>query len=436
MAHVTPRSVRNASLLPREHEDRNPNTPTNMFTGLRFSLALCLLASTAQASVWTVDDDPGADFTDIQAAIDGASPGDVIRVEPGSYSPFSLGFGLTILASDPSGAAVSVSGSSLVVGVAGNQTAVLSGLELDQLEVGGCAAPVLLDSLELHHLSVGTALDVRVLDTQIHSNEYGGGAATVAAARVEFVRCSLRGRAGEYADCYGVYAGDGGTALTVSNGGKILATRSEFIGGDGGDTDQFCEWNEAYGGDGGHGVLLRDISEMLLAGKSTDLVQGGREGWGEWVPGLYNDGEPGFGIQLLESASVRYSGVDVADVDLNMSATAESPSPADPYLTVTGTFQGGREVTFAVNGNPGATARLYLGRRADILPFPGTHVEQLSTRERTFGLGNIPASGTATFTFNLPGWMWQGFSFVAQAETFEGADLRLTNSFPLVIRYD
>ena len=190
MAHVTPRSVRNASLLPREHEDRYPNTPTNMSTGLRFSLALCLLASTAQASVWTVDDDPGADFTDIQAAIDGASPGDLIRVEPGTYSPFSLGFGLTILASDPSGAAVSVSGSSLVVGVGGNQTAVLSGLELDQLEVGGCAAPVLLDSLELHHLSVGTALDVRVLDTQIHSNEYGGGAATVAAARVELARTS------------------------------------------------------------------------------------------------------------------------------------------------------------------------------------------------------------------------------------------------------
>ncbi len=36
--------------------------------------------------LWTVDDDGKADFDNIQAAVDAASDGDEILVEPGTYT--------------------------------------------------------------------------------------------------------------------------------------------------------------------------------------------------------------------------------------------------------------------------------------------------------------------------------------------------------------
>lgn len=46
---------------------------------------LALLALTAAATTWTVDDDPGADFTSINDAIEAAADGDTIAVAPGHY---------------------------------------------------------------------------------------------------------------------------------------------------------------------------------------------------------------------------------------------------------------------------------------------------------------------------------------------------------------
>ena len=53
-------------------------------------LGLCTAVSQAQ-SVWIVDDGPnGADFTDIQSAVDAAQNGDVILVLPGRYASFTI----------------------------------------------------------------------------------------------------------------------------------------------------------------------------------------------------------------------------------------------------------------------------------------------------------------------------------------------------------
>lgn len=60
------------------------------------TLAVCSVpALAAQACV--VDDDPGGDFTTIQAAISAAQPGDRILVQPGSYGSFTLRKGPTIV---------------------------------------------------------------------------------------------------------------------------------------------------------------------------------------------------------------------------------------------------------------------------------------------------------------------------------------------------
>ena len=48
-------------------------------------LAVGALSSATFATTWTVDDDGKADFTNIQAAVDASSNGDVVAINPGVY---------------------------------------------------------------------------------------------------------------------------------------------------------------------------------------------------------------------------------------------------------------------------------------------------------------------------------------------------------------
>jgi hypothetical protein len=53
-------------------------------------LAVAALAATTRANLIVVDIDGGADFTEIQAAVDAASDGDTIRIELAWDQPSSL----------------------------------------------------------------------------------------------------------------------------------------------------------------------------------------------------------------------------------------------------------------------------------------------------------------------------------------------------------
>ncbi|MEW6747991.1 MAG: hypothetical protein AB1486_35195, partial [Planctomycetota bacterium] len=63
----------------------------------------CLLVTLAPASVasrtWIVALDGSGDFTQVQPAIDAASPGDIILVKPGTYDSFILNKALTVVGS-------------------------------------------------------------------------------------------------------------------------------------------------------------------------------------------------------------------------------------------------------------------------------------------------------------------------------------------------
>ena len=67
---------------------------------LAVALALAPLALTTPAlaqATWTVDDDGPADFSDVQLAVDGAAPGDVILVAQGTYGTLDVDKGVSIL---------------------------------------------------------------------------------------------------------------------------------------------------------------------------------------------------------------------------------------------------------------------------------------------------------------------------------------------------
>ena len=72
-------------------------------------LALLVAPIAAQVQVHTVDDDPGADFADIQPAIDAAAAGDVVVVYDGDYTNFTMsGKGVSVIGDE--GALVRVLG--------------------------------------------------------------------------------------------------------------------------------------------------------------------------------------------------------------------------------------------------------------------------------------------------------------------------------------
>ena len=109
------------------------------------ALACLTLAIGIQASTLTVDDDGGADFTEITDAIAAASHGDLILVAPGIYEDFTLSKGLTIIGST----GAEVDPGSRVSSLPGNRRAVLADLVFRDLRVVNCGGTVVLDSLRV-----------------------------------------------------------------------------------------------------------------------------------------------------------------------------------------------------------------------------------------------------------------------------------------------
>ena len=54
------------------------------------TVVLLVVASRAEARTWRVEKDGSGDFTVIQHAVNGAAPGDTIRVGPGTYEEYSF----------------------------------------------------------------------------------------------------------------------------------------------------------------------------------------------------------------------------------------------------------------------------------------------------------------------------------------------------------
>jgi hypothetical protein len=333
-------------------------------------------------SIHVVDDDGGADFTSITAAIAASVPGDVILVEPGSYGAFVLDKRLSLLgrAGAPR---PKVSGKSEIVATGGFTVA---GLELDDLFVMGVAGRGRIDDCRL---TPASWIDEFVLDV-------------TDCAQLEVSRTTAIGPKGTTSPVT-----VGATALRISSS-TVSIVECELVGGQGGGPFP----SHGPGANGGHGVLARFGSSVVIA--ACPLLQGGESGncyaglahcttdgrAGDavrlnasiaWLRGGDSDrvvggtfwqdygGTPGYAVFAASSTAVvsgvspSLSYIGLPPIPPTMSAPGGAivtPSPDEPYLSVLGPDGAGATKSIELVGPAGATAILLASTTASITTVP------------------------------------------------------------------
>lgn len=417
---------------------------------------LCALAVSASIAIgmavqapttWVVDDDggPGVDFTSLQVAIDTAAPGDLILVRPGVYGNFDLAKALTILGEE---------GARTTTGVIHDVQAMTAVAELEyrNLTVRDCAATVVLDRLWSWTTSykspptvlVRNSTDVRMIEF----DKAQSGAAfswlepriTVHASRVELTSSLAAGRHGSNKSTG--YAGDGGAAVVVEQGGQLHMTRTSLDGGDGGDITTLIGYG--YGGVGGAALDIID-GDVLITGRGAELLAGGRGG-SIVLYGYAGDG--GDGIEVSATSSLRYSEVNPrggfgggyggskgAPISPQVGAVVKLPKQADPVLERLGDPAPGATITFKLRSKPGNYSRLFWGFAPTIKSSPGVLVDSLLVKQATIPIGVIPASGVLVIPYTVDPSFTSGTVLYFQAMSiFPSGKIRRTNSVPIVVR--
>lgn len=425
-----------------------------MRSPLALLLATSLLAPTALATTYVVDDSggPGVDFTDIAQALPSLVPGDVLVVRAGNYAGFTLDVPVSIVGENGAG----VGGGISIVGTAAGTRTTLAGLAFRWLRVQQCLGAVLLEELSSNpgfpdssqiqaFVTVEGSSDVRLRGLSLVPSWSIHGRAGVRAveSRVEVVHSIVRGANGRDHDIYTQLAppGPGGDGIVVLGASQVHVYASFVQGGQGGGLGPFdlCDCPTAE--DGGAGIRVGTGAEALVAGPAYAAVVGGWAGLGPC--GM--DGQPGNGIAVAPGGTLRLSGATVEAGPVYDYLCGSLPQPAidGPFVTAvppdaTLTIAGGiaqQPVQFTVEGEPGSQATLRLGRQLVVQPLPGVLGDQLVVPLRNWDLGVLPASWIATFSFAIPAASPPGAVFVAQARTVApGGAVSLTNSVPLTRR--
>ncbi|MEM7305792.1 MAG: hypothetical protein AAF682_03945 [Planctomycetota bacterium] len=281
------------------------------------TLLLCVsigLASRAQAATLTVGPPgSGAQFDQIQSAVDAAQPGDVILVQPGSYAKVTVDKPLRILG-DGSGPVVigaSLANGVVVEDIAAGQELVLSGVEVQATPAGlpepasvlvrDCAGTVVLHDLlvdfpgsqvgvQVEDCARAVLLACRVLDGGAVDVVPTTGAVTVRDSELWLADSELVGLSPAF---FSVAPGNHGLRLS---GSTARVWRSTLRGGDASNGKPGLDF-----GVGGAGVHASD-SVLTLYGGPVGELQGG-----DGVQtGLFGFNFPGgAGVDLLDGSSAR-----------------------------------------------------------------------------------------------------------------------------------
>ncbi len=429
---------------------------------VRTSCAAVLLgASPLLANTYIVDSSGSGNFLDIQPAIEFASDGDVLLVNPGSYSNFVLRKPLVIVGQGPGVLVGPVSPFTIskVESVDTGTKAGLAGLVFQgSLTVQDCPVGIVLDAVTLPkgQLYIKNCSDVRVRGSSIVGRDggntsnpflelhHGSPAILADASRVEVSSCSLVG--GDGGDCIpcqadGGWGGDGGAGVAVVNAGEVHVARSNLTGGTGGNASPAALFVGAYGGFGGTAMRLgsfpAEASRAQVSGSPEQQLIGGRGGVGLGLGGGGQEG-PGKSLRVYNMAAARTSGVLMPNgVDVDSGGTHQVATPDDPTTRIVAAPVAGQVTTFRIHAVPGSNVTLILGRNGQVAPH-GSALEEdlLVVPAREIPLGVVDASGVVSFNQFLPLSLGAGFVLHSQARVLmpQGGELRYTNSVPLLLR--
>jgi hypothetical protein len=365
----------------------------------RSALSLFLLLTLAQvalAKVWFVGG-TGADFDQIQPAIDAAQNGDVILVRAGPlYNHFTLDKGVVVRASDSPFTVISGQGDLhvTVTSIPFGERAAISGMiTSDAVLVTGSAGEVVLEDVRIsltfawfddHYdancLTISSCNNVSLSGLHATSGTgvyYCGTQSPAVAIQASSVRISGKSSITAADGVYGYNCNDwvpgvGGIGLQAL-GSTLVLSNVNVRGGDGGDGvdgDVFFPFGSP-GGAGGAGISAKQ-SEVVLLGATDELVRGGDGGKAGWNigDGKYNKGgDGGGGLVLTSGGSARVSRTALAGgtggegdppgADGAPSVGNVTRDDRYPFFLLDGRINPGDLVSFTVNSvEPGVIALL------------------------------------------------------------------------------
>ena len=258
----------------------------------RVLLAACLapaLAATPQGKIWTVGAS-GADFTQIQPAVDAAADGDLILVKPGSYVQFAINErSLTVFAKQPG--SVSIAGAVRIMNLAPGHRVTLMNVSASANEEHALRLALNQGAVRIRGgswtgMNVGAAAlrNEAVRATQcadvvlsgctlqggggLFASQHEGGAGLFAReSTIALYDCTVKGGLGAWgASGSNGKAGSRGGAGARIEGGFLFASNGSFTGGPGGNGGDSSFLNPAgNGGAGGNGLEVFGAPELGLA---------------------------------------------------------------------------------------------------------------------------------------------------------------------------
>lgn len=380
-----------------------------------FAVLLCCLAAVSQAQrrVLVVDDDGSGPYRTIQAAVDAARDGDVIRVQGGVYGGFTSTKGVSILC-EPGAQIFSRSSKPILVTrvPSGRDFVLRGGTKSQALVVQDCPGRVLIES----HVMSGflTRTSIRVVgsaDVVLHQvSAIGRPALSCERSNVTVTECTLRGLNAVWPHA----------PITAGNAIELRGSRVEVAAG------------SAVGGAGlafpvtlgpGAAALFASDSTLVVRGDASTKLSAGRQG----------------GTSVPRSALEGSRGSVVLDPRAAVSGSGGAP-PVSPRLTLkrkvlsmvvmTGAGPGG-VVQGAVHATAGDRVWLFQGIVGGAISLPGFDgVVRLDPRVLFLvAQGVVPSAGRFPHRVaipNLPGLL--GVKFGWQAVTYSAArGLQLTN---------
>jgi hypothetical protein len=353
------------------------------------ALTLLLAADAAAQSVFVVAPvaGPGVFATDIQPAVDAAADGDLVLVEAGDYSGFTIaGKGVSVVAD--AGAAAVANGPVFLQNIFAAQHVLLQGLTIngDNLTPAivtlNCPGTIWIESCSV---TGGTRSGPGLVAVSVNSSK-----------SVVIERCLMTGGNATTGGTVDM----GGPALHLANSG-VAVSDSQGLGGLGGAT------TSGGGGFGGSGLRVLPNSPLAFASGCSFL---GGDGAAP-VPPSFPGGAGGAGINTespvttLQCTVVGGQGFpDSPPIVAGGAGSVAMLPDVARHFSVSSPVREGQSTTISTGGVPGESAwllfSLSLAPVKLLLPFKGALV--LPASSPLVALGAIPAGGTLSLPIAIP----------------------------------